>query len=167
MFVWLLVCLYDENKHDVGWCLKVLFKSGIDWLNWKWNDCLLTPTPSSKRHKKNVFRPPLKLVLAKWCCYTRCYYCCNSMFLLCFNSVVSNHCICTLFSLFFCSYCIDHVNFLVLFDVLWLFFFIPFCCCVLFDCLVVMLFVVRFALNWAPAADSMTKNNKNIIRTIT
>lgn len=101
MFVWLLVCLYDENKHDVGWCLKVLFKSGIDWLNWKWNDCLLTPTPSSKRHKKNVFRPPLKLVLAKWCCYTRCYYCCNSMFLLCFNSVVSNHCICTPFSLFF------------------------------------------------------------------
>lgn len=74
---------------------------------------------------KNVFRPPLKLVLAKWCCYTCCYYCCNSMFLLCFNSVVSNHCICTLFSLFFvCSFCIDHVNFLVLFDVLWLFFFL-------------------------------------------
>lgn len=124
-----------------------------------------------KKAQKNVFRPPLKLVLAKWCCYTCCYYCCNSMFLLCFNSVVSNHCICTLFSLFFvCSFCIDHVNFLVLFDVLWLFFFfvyIPFCCCVLFDCLVVMLFVVRFALNWAPAADSMTKNNKNIIKTIT
>lgn len=95
---------------------------------------------------KNVFRPPLKLVLAKWCCYTCCYYCCNSMFLLCFNSVVSNHCICTpfsLFFLFFCSFCIDHVNFLVLFDVLWLFFvlfsypFLLLCVIWLFGCHVV------------------------------